>query len=92
MGTPSSKLKWMYEIYGQILVCWDPPASHLFWFVFACFVFVDVAIQGEALTTIHMHPQGLVYGRLLDIPNATFMMYMFLLQGCERITLPSLWT
>ena len=54
------------------------------------FVFVDVAIQGEALTTIHMHPQGLVYGRLLDIPNATFMMYMLLLQGCERITLPSL--
>ena len=80
----------MYEIYGQILVCWDPPASHLFWFVLHVFVFVDVAIQGEALTTIHMHPQGLVYGRLLDIPNATFMMYMFLLQGCERITLPSL--
>ena len=35
-----------------------------------------MAIQGEALTAIHMHPQGLVYGRLLFIPNATSMMYM----------------
>ena len=71
VGSPSSKLKWMYEIYGQILVCWDPPNSHLFWLLSVLLLPFCVCDETGGSTR-----PPYVYGGVPYIPYATSMLYM----------------